>query len=82
MKDTPNHVPMNMIGLAKTSHEILEDDDVPILPVVLINPYSLQLTVNVPVSHYPPSGWRLIQSIYDSTFGFSVQNSPPCLELY
>ena len=38
--DTPNHVPMNMIGLAQTLREILEDGDVPILPVVLVTPYS------------------------------------------
>ena len=54
MKDTLNHVPINMIGLAQTSCEILEDGDVPISSVVLITPYSLQLTVIVPVSHYPP----------------------------
>ena len=29
VKDATNHVPMNMIGLAQTSHEILEDGDVP-----------------------------------------------------
>ena len=75
MKDAINHVPMNMIGLAKTSREILEDGDVPIFPVVLITPYFLQLTVNVSVSHYPPSVWRLIQSIYDIMFSASVQHT-------
>ena len=44
-KDTPNHVPMKMIGLAHTSREILEDSDVPILPVVLLPPDSLQSSV-------------------------------------
>ena len=42
VKDARNHVPMNMICLAKTSREILEDGDAPIFPVVLINPGSLQ----------------------------------------
>ena len=36
VKDAANHVPMNMIGLAQTSREIIEDGDVPIFPVVLI----------------------------------------------
>ena len=36
MKDAPNYVLTNMIGLAHTSHEILEDGDVLIFPVVLI----------------------------------------------
>ena len=38
VKDAPNHVPMNMIGLVQTSHEILEKSDVPIFLVVLILP--------------------------------------------
>ena len=38
VKDTPNYVLMNMIGLAHTSSKILEDGDVPIFPVVLITP--------------------------------------------
>ena len=42
VKDSPNHVPVNIIGLAQTSRKILEDVDVPIFPVVLITPYSLQ----------------------------------------
>ena len=37
-KDSPNHVPMNMIGLYHNSRKILEDSDVPISPVVLITP--------------------------------------------
>ena len=55
VKDAPNYVPMITIGLDQTSHEILEDGDVPIFLSVLITPDSLQLTVIVPVSHYPPS---------------------------
>ena len=35
VEDDPNYVPMNIIGLAQTSHEILKDGDVPIFPVVL-----------------------------------------------
>ena len=45
-KDSPNHVLMNMIGLDHTSREILEDGDVPILPLVLSTPDILQLTLN------------------------------------
>ena len=41
VKDAPNHVPMNMIGLAHTSREILEDGDFPIFPVVLSTPDTL-----------------------------------------
>ena len=36
VKDAHNHIPMNMIGLAQTSCEILEYSDILILPVVLI----------------------------------------------
>ena len=38
VKESPNHVLMNMIGLAQTSRGIIEDGDVPILLVVLITP--------------------------------------------
>ena len=38
VKDDPNHVPTNMIGLAQTSREILDDGDIPIFPVALITP--------------------------------------------
>ena len=31
-----------MIGLAQTSHEILEEGDVPIFPVILITPKALR----------------------------------------
>ena len=41
-KDPPNHVLMNMIGLSQTSREILKDGVVPIFPVVLSTPDSLQ----------------------------------------
>ena len=36
IKESPNHIPMNMIGLAQTSRKILEDGDVLIFTVVLI----------------------------------------------
>ena len=58
VKPAPNHVTMNMIGLAHTSSKILEDGDVTIFPAVLITPDYLQLTVIVPVSNYPPSAHR------------------------
>ena len=77
LKDDPNHVPMNMIGLAQTSCKIPKDGDVLILPVVLITPDYPQLTMIVTVSHYPPSSRRLIQSVYDGIFSASVRHSPP-----
>ena len=46
VKDAPNHVPMNMIGLSQTSRKILEDGDVPIFQVDLSTPYPLQLSLN------------------------------------
>ena len=46
LRDAPNHVPMNMIGLAQTSHETLKDCDVPILPVVLSTLDFLQSSLN------------------------------------
>ena len=55
MKYSPNHVPINMIGLAQTSREILEDGDVLIFPVVLINPDSLQFNYDftcIPLSTF------------------------------
>ena len=36
VKYAPHHVLMNMIGLAQTSRDIIEDGHVPIFPVVLI----------------------------------------------
>ena len=45
MKEASNRVPVNMIGLAQTSREILEDSDVSIFPVVIINPDSLNYSV-------------------------------------
>ena len=45
MKDAPNHVPMNMIGLAQTSCKILEDGDVPIFLVALSTTDSLKSIV-------------------------------------
>ena len=44
VKDAPNHVLINMIGLAQTSRKILEDSDVPTLLVVLSTPdFTIQL---------------------------------------
>ena len=45
VKDSPNNIPMNMIGLAQTSHEILKEVDVPIFRVVLITPDSVYPSV-------------------------------------
>ena len=45
MKDAPNHIPINMIGLAQTSREILEGGDILIFLVVLITPQALQPSV-------------------------------------
>ena len=46
VKYAPNHVLMNMIGLAQTSREIIEDGHVPIFPVVLITKDPLKLSVH------------------------------------
>ena len=46
VKDDPNHVPMNMIGLAQTSREIIEDGDVQIFLVLLSTPDPLQLSLH------------------------------------
>ena len=45
VKSTTNNIPMNMIGLSQTSHEILEDGDTLIFPVVLIILKALRLSV-------------------------------------
>ena len=42
VKDALNNNPKNMIGPDQTSREILENDDVPIFPVVLITPKVLR----------------------------------------
>ena len=42
VKDASNNVPMNIIGLSQTSRKILEDGDLPIFPLVLSTPDSLQ----------------------------------------
>ena len=42
LKDDPNHILMNIIGLSHTSPEILKDGDILILPVVLITPKALR----------------------------------------
>ena len=44
-KDNPNYILMKMIGLDQTSHEILQDGDVPIFTVGLINPDFLHPSV-------------------------------------
>ena len=44
MKYAPNHVMMNMIGLAETSREIIEDCDAPIFPLVLSTQDPLHLS--------------------------------------
>ena len=45
VKYAHNHVPIKMIGLAQTSHKILEDGGVSIFPVDLITPDSLNSSV-------------------------------------
>ena len=55
VKDAPNHVPMNMIGLAQTSREIPKDGDFPIFPVVLSTPDSLRFNFDftgIPLSTF------------------------------
>ena len=55
VKDDPNHVPMNMIGLARTSRKTFEDGDAPIFPVVLSTPDSLQFhcdCTDIPLSTF------------------------------
>ena len=76
MKDAPNHVPMNMIGLAQTSRKTLDDGDVPIFPVVRSTPDSLQPSLN----HYsdfsviplPTLCVEVNISVYDCTFSSSM----------
>ena len=55
VKDAPNHVSMNMIGLAQTSREIRKDSDIPIFLVVLSTPYFLQFNhdcTGIPLSTF------------------------------
>ena len=55
VKENSNHVPMNMIGLAQISCEILKDGDVPIFLVVLSTPYSLHFNwycTSIPLSTF------------------------------
>ena len=64
-KEAPNHIPMNMIGLAQTSCKILEEGDILIFPVVLVTPKDLRHSVltnkrSQSVSHYLPSTRSLI----------------------
>ena len=45
VKEAPNHISMNMIGLAETSRKILEDGDILIFPVVLVTTKDLRPSV-------------------------------------
>ena len=45
VKDTPNHILVNVVGLDQISSEILEDGDILIFPVVLITMNSLRPSV-------------------------------------
>ena len=75
VKDTPNHIPMNMIGWSQTSREILEDGDILMFLVVLITPGRTVLITGPKLGpQYPPSAQRLIQSVYDRIFSASVQH--------
>ena len=83
VKDAPNYIKMNMIGLDQTSREILKDGDILISPVVLITLKALRNNCSQSGSHYPPYVRRLIQSVYDCEFSASLRPPPPpCLELY
>ena len=69
-----------MTVLAQTSRKILKGGDILIFPVVLIIPKALRPSVETnnrsrSGSHYPPSAWMLVQSVYDRIFGDSVQHS-------
>ena len=76
VKDVPKHIQMNMFGSAQTSCEIIEDGDILILPVVLSTPIRMVLMTGPNSgSHYPPSVWRLIQSVYDRIFSASVRHN-------
>ena len=55
VKYAPNYIMMNMIGLAQTSREILENGDVPIFPLVLSTTDSLHLNwdcTGIPFSNF------------------------------
>ena len=60
MKYTPNNIPMNMIGLAHTPREILEDGDVLIFPVVISTLDYLQSSLN----HYCDCTSTLLSTFY------------------
>ena len=73
VKDVPNYITTNMIGLAHTSCKILDDSDNLILPVVLIIPKALRHSVSTnnrprSGSHNPPSELRFIKSVYERIF--------------
>ena len=64
VKDAPNNIPMNIIGKAQTSREILKDGGILIFPVVLITQTRMaDMSVPNSVSRYPPSLWILIQYV-------------------
>ena len=45
VKDAPNYITMNVVGLAQTSPKIIDDGDIIIFPVVLITPKDLHTSV-------------------------------------
>ena len=45
VKYAPNHIPTDTIDSAQTSHKIIEDGDILILPVILITPKDLWISV-------------------------------------
>ena len=55
VKDAPNNIPINIIGLAHTSREILNGGDILISLVVLITPKYLRYSCSRSGSHYSPS---------------------------
>ena len=61
VKDAPNNIMMNIIGLAQTSRKILKGGDILIFSVVLITPTRMVIITGPKlVSNYLPSTWRLI----------------------
>ena len=70
MKNTSNHITMNMIGLAHITQKILMGGDILISLVVLIAPKALRPSVytknsSQSGSNYPHSMRRLMQYVYD-----------------
>ena len=59
VKDAPDHISMNMIGLSQTSSKILKDSDILIFPVIVITTKSFQpsvstkpLLINITLSNF------------------------------